>query len=851
MKRFIVFFVVIFAISDSFGVPAPWRQVAAGGGGVSTRSNYSENCVPGNGAGTDDNEILYLSSDGVYFECERGACVDGQKIAVLDNATIKGYSHKAYKNHVFECGFAMDDLWKSIGEIQNCDQSQLAGHRELLSLYPDNASPVLVSKSKVKYKHMLFKGNDTPCRAYQCKQDGTYVLKDNKCVRQICKPNETRTNKQCNWVAYAKECKEKCVDGVSWEFDSLVSCAQGYKVSGGNCVKIEQKSLPPQTETQDKESANNSETTDTSVVTEESKPGAGDNTNTQVEQNSVSGLQQCSAEQQEKIADAAIKGRIVAASGDNVEKHSVKEDGKDLCFVYVCKSGFKVESGKCVADETTPPVTADSTTEQVEVSSSDECTKGGGTPTDGSCDCGDKVWNNETKKCEDKTSVAGGAEATEEKKPEEVKKPHSEEELEELQDKVDAAKEKEQSFANRMLSGATMAATGAGGQMLASALSEQNADADAERDMAAYLATFRCNWGSNSVPGGEQNVALAGGNELISLYQEYVALANDLKIRKSALDMTAGIESEPILDGATSGLYDDVGTGITSGAYASLARALMDPSGVDAQKWAAQKEETQKQLKTGAITAGVGAVVGLAGNALINHTGKKNTSERLQEKYKDVIVKLEKIEKDLNNAKGPKCSDVLNTNIGGNSPKCMCGNDGETFHPDWKCYMPQSTTSADAVNSVAEPEKLELVETIKIPTDIAFESAKDTLTRVAINAINDIKKLIGDNSSLFEAAKYEIHIIGHTDRITGTNGNQTNVQLSANRAKKIKTELTTGRNPIDATNVESAGVGSTGCDQDNDASCRYIEMKLYVNPDSISGLDGDFIRGLADGIQEK
>ena len=178
--------------------------------------------------------------------------------------------------------------------------------------------------------------------------------------------------------------------------------------------------------------------------------------------------------------------------------------------------------------------------------------------------------------------------------------------------------------------------------MLASALSEQNADADAERDMAAYLATFRCNWGSNSVPGGEQNVALAGGNELISLYQEYVALANDLKIRKSALDMAAGIESEAILDGATSGLYDDVSTGVTSGAYASLARALADPSGADAQKWAAQKDQTEKILTTGAITAGTGTVGGVVGNVLINHTDKETNNSNVVDTVSTIKDRISK-----------------------------------------------------------------------------------------------------------------------------------------------------------------------------------------------------------------
>ncbi|MBR2412632.1 MAG: OmpA family protein [Alphaproteobacteria bacterium] len=493
--------------------------------------------------------------------------------------------------------------------------------------------------------------------------------------------------------------------------------------------------------------------------------------------------------------------KVDNADCDNGKKGSLKEiDSKVVCVPAECVNGYGVDvkTGKCVKKKTAPA-------EQAPVN-------------------------------------------TAASKNTQTQKPHSEEELEELQGKVDAAKKKEQSFANRMLSGATMAATGAGGQMLASALAEQNADADAERDMAAYLATFRCNWGSNSVPGGEQNVALAGGNELISLYQEYVALANDLKIRKSALDMTAGIESEPILDGATSGLYDDVGTGITSGAYASLARALMDPSGVDAQKWTAQKEETQKQLKTGAITAGVGAVVGLAGNALINHTDKKSAEERAQKKYKDVISKLEKIQKDLDNADGTKCSDVLGRGKTGNSPDCTCDDNNEYFHPDWKCYANNVEKFNDGI-SVSEPKDMVLIESLKFHTDSAFKAGEGNLTRVAENVIDDIKRLVADNSSLFKSVDYKIQIIGHTDKIQLSG--KSNKELSENRANAIKSKLTSGRNALKASTVTADGVGSTGCSQDNDASCRYVEVKLYVDTDSVSGFDGDFIRGLADGIQSK
>lgn len=199
-----------------------------------------------------------------------------------------------------------------------------------------------------------------------------------------------------------------------------------------------------------------------------------------------------------------------------------------------------------------------------------------------------------------------------------------EQKIAELRKNADAAKEKEQSTANKLLGAAGIGATGMGAMQLASGMAEQKADEEAEAAMRAYLATFSCKYGNQTVAGGTKNVEIAGGNELINLYSEYVNLANDLKVRKSALGIKPGIESESILDSATSGLYDDVSVGKTGGAYASLARALSNPTGEDAQKWKAQQEESAKDKKTGAITAGVGAGASLIGNIAVNITEKVN-----------------------------------------------------------------------------------------------------------------------------------------------------------------------------------------------------------------------------------
>ena len=214
--------------------------------------------------------------------------------------------------------------------------------------------------------------------------------------------------------------------------------------------------------------------------------------------------------------------------------------------------------------------------------------------------------------------------------------------IDELQQNADAMRAKEQSTENKLLGGATMGATGIGGMQLASALSEQQSDEDAERAMRAYLATFHCNYGSGkNVQGGEKDIELPGGNELIGLYSEYVNLANDLKVRKNALGIKPGIESESILDSATSGLYDDVSIGKTSGAFTSLARALQDPNGADAAAWAEQKSTSEKKLKTGATIAGIGAVGGAVGNLLINKNAPQENSDEIMAKRKKMTQTLD------------------------------------------------------------------------------------------------------------------------------------------------------------------------------------------------------------------
>ena len=138
------------------------------------------------------------------------------------------------------------------------------------------------------------------------------------------------------------------------------------------------------------------------------------------------------------------------------------------------------------------------------------------------------------------------------------------EQLEQLKKAYEEAKAKEQSMGNKLLTAATVAATGLGMMELMMGKAEQKADADAEQDMAAYMATMRCTYaGGKSVKAGPEEVELPGGNDgkLMSYRSEYIALAKSLKERKTAMDMLPGIESEEILDKAEMGLYDDENKG--------------------------------------------------------------------------------------------------------------------------------------------------------------------------------------------------------------------------------------------------------------------------------------------------
>ncbi len=233
--------------------------------------------------------------------------------------------------------------------------------------------------------------------------------------------------------------------------------------------------------------------------------------------------------------------------------------------------------------------------------------------------------------------------------------------LDKLRENAKKMHDKETSTANKLIGAAGIGATGIGTSQALSALSEQRADKNAENDMRAYLATIKCDYGTGkTVNGGDTGIELPGGNELTQYVTQYKTLAADLKVRKTALGMSPGIESETIIDAAETGLYDNAATGKTNGAFTSLSRALSDETSADAQAWAQQKADTASKLKTGAIVAGVGAVGSAIANLAVNSKNKNRVDEINNEYEKDRQKILKKLRAETSGPTAESLRQALN-----------------------------------------------------------------------------------------------------------------------------------------------------------------------------------------------
>ncbi len=338
-----------------------------------------------------------------------------------------------------------------------------------------------------------------------------------------------------------------------------------------------------------------------------------------------------------------------------IENATKGELRKTKCYATECKAGFEPIDGKCVSFNGKP---CDKLPENA--------TAGERKMLDGKEVC-------HVTACKENFAPTADGLACEHKLTQE----QSAERVKELEKNYNDMRAKEQSTENKMIGAAGIGAVGIGGMQLASAMSEQRSDEQAEQDMKAYLATFRCTWGGGqTVRGGETDVVLGGAGTLTNLYSEYMQLAADLKARKEALDLKPGIESEVVLNSANTGLYDDVGIGKTGGAFTSLSRALMDENGDDAAAWAAQKDATAQKLKTGATVAGIGAIGSLAANLAVN-SGKgaaKERSAEINSKYDDIMRRYKQaVQQSFDNVVSCPTGQI------GAHPNCSCPNANQYY----------------------------------------------------------------------------------------------------------------------------------------------------------------------------
>ncbi len=451
---------------------------------------------------------------------------------------------------------------------------------------------------------------------------------------------------------------------------------------------------------------------------------------------------------------------------------------------------------------------------------------------------GFKDVDKETKEQEDQ-EVADDTETEDDATPEKkLTKEQQEQKVAELRENYEDMKEIENSFENRTLGATGMATMGMGGMELATSLAEDKADDAAEQQMKAYLATFSCTYANGKrFKGGESAIELPGGNELINLYSEYVGLANDLKERKSALGMPAGIESEPILDSATSGLYDDVSVGKTSGAFTSLARALSDPNSEDAAAWAAQRAETAEKKKNALTTIGAGAVATIAGNLLINSNNPEERSAEILKKYEGLKTELNKTEQQISkqptNTKQKKCTDF---NLSGRYPECECATNTQKFNQDeGQCNELQTPETETETETETEKEK-ESLELTTFNVDDLFETGKSVLAENAKTTLQqtNIKDFINETNT------YCIEINGYSDNVgwkkcskendTNTCNNNENKKLSKERAKAVAEALDITESNNNCKQIKIQGKGCTqekctrtveiaACDADLDNTC--------------------------------
>ncbi|MBO4480765.1 MAG: OmpA family protein, partial [Alphaproteobacteria bacterium] len=256
-----------------------------------------------------------------------------------------------------------------------------------------------------------------------------------------------------------------------------------------------------------------------------------------------------------------------------------------------------------------------------------------------------------------------------------------------------------------------------------------------------------------------------------------------------------------------SGLYKYASTGITTGAYTSLSRALTDTEGADAAAWNAQKEDSAKKLKTGVIAAGAGIVGGMVGNYLINRNYKKT---ELQKKIDKVVEEVEEI-----------------------APEYVIPEFNAPVYERPQLEMPEPQLDTSGLRSQL-PEIMSVhPRHLNLSGDSTFASGKsDIKDPTAIEAL--IARLTDTVSMLTDEQKVCIKITGHTDRTQYAKGSKmTNQKLSEQRAQSVQDYLKRGLADYGDKIIYEPVTGEADkqCTKDlypknNDPKCRRVDIEI-------------------------
>jgi len=379
------------------------------------------------------------------------------------------------------------------------------------------------------------------------------------------------------------------------------------------------------------------------------------------------------------------------------------------------------------------------------------------------------------------------------------------------QKEYELAREKEK--AGRVNAGISTLATGLGGYAAVSSYFEQEADKKAEADMNEYLKGMNCNYSGGGVASLGETVEIPGGDELFDYYNQYRNLANNLKQTKAALNLTPGLEAQVVYE--NSNLYQYSSRTPRSGSTASLARALMDKDSEDATAWNAQKEESAKNLRTGALVAAGGLAFGISNRIALDKKYNKRF-EKLREDFKKANEEF------VAAHDGVKVTEL------------------ETRITDLETLTTGQDETIQAQALQIQALQTQLAQNQIVDEDIAAEIAELTFNEQSIKFAPDEYQLNSDGQQALQDyattviipalddhadIKLNITVVGHTDK---TGNETTNQTLSLNRANSVATEL--GKlltNYTDRVSITPEGRGQTECNANgNQPDCRKIVITI-------------------------